>query len=109
MPRLRVRVELNRGGLGVPLNKLASVVHEAQRFFEMLAEDVTRIGVVEIAHERVAMGLGDNRGGTDAEQNRKTCAKHGALRRDRRESASKLYRRFTGRDERLQSVSPDIH
>ncbi len=40
MPRLRVRVELNRGGVGVPLHKLASVVHEAQRFFEMLAEDV---------------------------------------------------------------------
>ncbi|HLH00113.1 MAG TPA: RodZ domain-containing protein [Bryobacteraceae bacterium] len=40
MARLRVRVELNRGGVGVPLHKLASVVHEAQRFFEMLAEDV---------------------------------------------------------------------
>jgi uncharacterized protein DUF4115 len=40
MPRLRVRVELNRGGVGVPLHKLASVVHEAERFFEMLAEDV---------------------------------------------------------------------
>jgi RodZ C-terminal domain len=40
MPRLRVRVELNRGGVGVPLHKLASVVHEAQRFFEMLADDV---------------------------------------------------------------------
>lgn len=40
MSRLRVRVELNRGGVGVPLHKLASVVHEAQRFFDMLAEDV---------------------------------------------------------------------
>ncbi|HTS49953.1 MAG TPA: RodZ domain-containing protein [Bryobacteraceae bacterium] len=40
MSRLRVRVELNRGGVGVPLHKLASVVHESQRFFEMLAEDV---------------------------------------------------------------------
>jgi uncharacterized protein DUF4115 len=40
MARLRVRIELNRGGVGVPLHKLASVVHEAQRFFEMLAEDV---------------------------------------------------------------------
>ena len=40
MARLRVRVELNRGGVGVPLHKLASVVHESQRFFEMLAEDV---------------------------------------------------------------------
>jgi Domain of unknown function (DUF4115) len=40
MARLRVRVELNRGGVGVPLHKLASVVHEAERFFEMLAADV---------------------------------------------------------------------
>ncbi|MBZ5607004.1 MAG: DUF4115 domain-containing protein [Acidobacteriia bacterium] len=40
MARLRVRVELNRGGVGVPLHKLASVVHESQRFFEMLALDV---------------------------------------------------------------------
>ncbi len=40
MSRLRVRVELNRGGVGVPLHKLASVVQESQRFFEMLAQDV---------------------------------------------------------------------
>lgn len=40
MARLRIRVELNRGGVGVPLHKLASVVQEAQRFFEMLADDV---------------------------------------------------------------------
>ncbi len=40
MARLRVRVELNRGGVGVPLHKLASVVDEAQKFFHMLADDV---------------------------------------------------------------------
>src|ERR1700726_1311365 len=40
MPRLRIRIELNRGGMGVPLHKLASVVDEAQKFFHMLAEDV---------------------------------------------------------------------
>jgi len=40
MARLRVRVELNRGGIGIPLHKLASVVQEAQKFFEMLALDV---------------------------------------------------------------------
>lgn len=40
MARLRVRIELNRGGVGVPLQKLASVVKEAQAFFEMLAQDV---------------------------------------------------------------------
>jgi len=38
--RLRVRVELNRGGVGVPLHKLASVVQESERFFQMLAQDV---------------------------------------------------------------------
>src|SRR5690349_15570297 len=40
MPRLRVRIELNRGGVGVPLEKLASVVQQAQSFFRMLGEDV---------------------------------------------------------------------
>ena len=36
MSRLRIRMELNRGGVGVPLHKLASVVDEAQKFFRML-------------------------------------------------------------------------
>jgi len=40
MARLRIRIELSRGGVGVPLHKLASVVNEAQKFFHMLAEDV---------------------------------------------------------------------
>ena len=40
MARLRIRIELSRGGVGVPLHKLASVVQEAQKFFHMLAEDV---------------------------------------------------------------------
>ena len=40
MARLRVRIELNRGGVGVPLHKLASVVQESQTFFQMLAQDV---------------------------------------------------------------------
>ena len=40
MPRLRIRMELNRGGMGVPLHKMASVVDEAQKFFRMLADDV---------------------------------------------------------------------
>src|SRR5512142_135321 len=40
MSRLRVRIELNRGGVGVPLEKLASVVQQAQAFFRMLGEDV---------------------------------------------------------------------
>jgi hypothetical protein len=33
-------MELNRGGVGVPLHKLASVVHEAQKFLTMLGDDV---------------------------------------------------------------------
>lgn len=40
MSRLRVRIELNRGGVGVPLEKLASVVLQAQSFFRMLGDDV---------------------------------------------------------------------
>jgi len=40
MARLRIRMELNRGGVGVPLHKLASVVDEAQKFFHMLSADV---------------------------------------------------------------------
>lgn len=40
MARLRIRIELNRGGVGVPLHKLAHVIDEAQKFFHMLAEDV---------------------------------------------------------------------
>lgn len=40
MSRLRIRMELNRGGVGVPLHKLASVVDEAQKFFHMLGDDV---------------------------------------------------------------------
>ena len=40
MSRLRVRIELNRGGVGVPLDKLASVVMQAQSFFRMLGDDV---------------------------------------------------------------------
>jgi hypothetical protein len=40
MARLRIRMELNRGGVGVPLEKMARVVDEAQRFLRMLGEDV---------------------------------------------------------------------
>jgi hypothetical protein len=40
MARLRVRMELSRGVAGVPLEKLARLVDEAQKFFRLLAEDV---------------------------------------------------------------------
>ncbi|MBK5292214.1 MAG: DUF4115 domain-containing protein [Acidobacteriia bacterium] len=40
MARLRIRIELSHGGLGVPLQKLASVTGEAQRFLHLLSEDI---------------------------------------------------------------------
>src|ERR1044071_7397867 len=40
MARLRIRIELNRGGVGGPPPKLGHVIDEAQKFFHMLAEDV---------------------------------------------------------------------
>jgi hypothetical protein len=40
MARLRIRIELNRDGVGVPLHKLAGVVDETQKFFQLLGEDV---------------------------------------------------------------------
>ncbi len=40
MARLRVRMEMNQGGMGVPLQKLAGVAGEAHRFFNMLCEDI---------------------------------------------------------------------
>lgn len=43
MSRLRIRIEMNKGRVGVPLAKLAEVVAETQAFFKMLAHDV-RLG-----------------------------------------------------------------
>ena len=40
MARLRIRIELSRGGVGVPLRKLASVIVESQKFLNLLTEDV---------------------------------------------------------------------
>jgi hypothetical protein len=38
--RLRIRIELSRGGLGVPLHKVASVISKSQKFLDLLGEDV---------------------------------------------------------------------
>jgi hypothetical protein len=38
--RLRIRIELSRGGLGVPLHKVASVMSKSQKFLDLLGEDV---------------------------------------------------------------------
>lgn len=40
MARLRIRIELSRGGLGVPLHKLASVLGEVEKFLHLLGEDI---------------------------------------------------------------------
>lgn len=40
MPRLRIRIELNRRNSGVPLDKMASVVEETRKFLFLLSEDV---------------------------------------------------------------------
>jgi len=40
MARLRIRIELNRGGVGVPLRKFANLVDEAKKFLHLLAEDI---------------------------------------------------------------------
>jgi hypothetical protein len=40
MARLRIRIELSSGGIGVPLRKLASVLVESQKFLNLLTEDV---------------------------------------------------------------------
>jgi hypothetical protein len=47
MARLRVRVELNKGRIGIPLAKLASVVDEIHRFFGKICEDVNVEASVE--------------------------------------------------------------
>lgn len=44
MARLRVRIEMNKGRVGVPLEKLAAVVAETEKFLNMLAEDVRLLG-----------------------------------------------------------------
>lgn len=40
MSRLRIRVELSRGGMGVPLHKLTTVTGELHKFLNLLTEDI---------------------------------------------------------------------
>ena len=40
MSRLRIRVELSHGGMGVPLHKLTSVTGEFHKFLNLLTEDI---------------------------------------------------------------------
>lgn len=42
MAQLRLRIELNKGGLGISMDKLAEITAEAERFLRMLVEDVSR-------------------------------------------------------------------
>ena len=39
MPKLRVKVEMNKGGVGVKLVKLTQIANEALKFFQMLSKD----------------------------------------------------------------------
>jgi len=40
MAQLRVKIELNKGRHGIPIHKLAQVAEEAEKFFQMFAEDL---------------------------------------------------------------------
>jgi hypothetical protein len=39
MPELRIRVELNKGRIGIPLGKLAAIVEETSRFLGLISDD----------------------------------------------------------------------
>ena len=39
MPELRIRVELNKGRIGIPLGKLAAIVEETAKFLALVCED----------------------------------------------------------------------
>ena len=40
MSELKIKLELNKGRKGVPIDRLAQVANEARKFFEMFAKDV---------------------------------------------------------------------
>lgn len=40
MPSLKIRLKLNEGRVGIPLQKLGNIAHETELFLEMLGEDV---------------------------------------------------------------------
>lgn len=40
MATLRVRIELNKGRIGIPMDKLAKLTEETQKFLDMVGEDV---------------------------------------------------------------------
>jgi Domain of unknown function (DUF4115) len=40
LARLRIRIELSRGGVGVPLHKLSNVISETQKFLHNICEDL---------------------------------------------------------------------
>jgi hypothetical protein len=45
MAKIRVRVRLNKGRIGIPLYKLGAIVKETEAFFSMLGQDVELPGV----------------------------------------------------------------
>jgi hypothetical protein len=40
MAKIRIRVRLNKGRIGIPLYKLGAIVKETEAFFSMLGQDI---------------------------------------------------------------------
>jgi len=54
MANLRIRVELNKGRVGMPLGKMANITHETMKFLKMVCED---IGALEVADKWIALNF----------------------------------------------------
>jgi len=57
MANLRIRVELNKGRVGVPLGKMADITRETMKFLKMVCED---IGASEVADKWIALNFENN-------------------------------------------------
>jgi hypothetical protein len=57
MPRIRVKVEINKGGVGVKLHKLADIAEQSLSFFNMLCQDA---GLETSKEEWIARNFGND-------------------------------------------------
>src|SRR5262245_11802681 len=57
MANLRIRVELNKGRVGVPLGKMANLTRETLKFLRMVCED---IGAAKMADDWIAHNFENN-------------------------------------------------
>ena len=57
MPELRIRVELNKGRIGIPLGKLAAIVEETAKFLALIGEDA---GLGGDPHNWLAQNFSNN-------------------------------------------------